>query len=1010
MRALDKNLTIVSEAERTALYGLPDFDDFQRAEYFALTAEERTLAQSRVGLSEQMSCILQIGYFKAKQAFFKFRLADAPQEDIDFLRGRYFPDQTFRRGPVRQAEYYLQRKEILRLFGYRPWSQTFTPLLSERAAQQVRRDVTPAFILAELIALLRQERIVRPGYNTLQTVISEALAAERRRLSEVVEKALDQDAKAALQQLLVREEALSELAQVKQDAKNFGYRMMALEREKRSVLAPLYRAAKEALPKFDISQQNVGYYASLATYYSIYDLRRLKPEQTHLYLLCYAWHRYRQLSDNLADAFDFHMKQVEDATKAAAEQHFTKALATRQRETPRVGQVLLLYVDEALNDDMAFGSVRHQAFAILPKETLLTVGRRMCDKPVSQIEMRWQAVDKLSARFKKHLRPLVTELDFSSLATPNTWLAGLRWMKKVFARQQPLAQRPLREIPENTIPERLRPYLLEFGADNTPTSLRSDRYEFWIYRQVRKRLEIGELFLDDSIRRRRFSDELVAMERKEEALKSLDIPWLRHPVDVELEGLTAELHDLWQCFDRELLQGKLKHLDYDPVHKKLSWRKLKLDPEEALQTSFYDKLPARDIADIFRLVNGQCSFLSALTPLQPRYAKKVADEDSLMAVIMAQAMNLGNNGMSETSDIPYHSLEAAHQQHLRLSTLKSANDRISNFIAGLAIFPHYSFDLEVLYGSVDGQKFESADPTIKARYSRKYFGRGKGVVAYTLLANHVALQSELIGAHEHESYYVFDICYHNTSEIAPTTITGDMHSVNKANFAILHWFGLNLAPRFTNLQMQLKHLYCGRDVVEYGDYLIQPAGRIDHQLIASEKANIDRVVATLGLKEMSQNILVRKLCSLSPHHPTRKAIFEFDKLVRSIYTLRYLRDPQLQRNVHRSQNRIESYHQLRAFIAEVSGKKHLTGRTDLDVAISNECGRLIANVVIAYNSILLSMLLSRRQTTEKENFLEMLRKISPVAWQHIHFLGHYLFRNDRQPIDLEAILAYAGFA
>ncbi len=61
------------------------------------------------------------------------------------------------------------------------------------------------------------------------------------------------------------------------------------------------------------------------------------------------------------------------------------------------------------------------------------------------------------------------------------------------------------------------------------------------------------------------------MERKEEALKSLDIPWLRQTVEVELEALTAQLHDLWQCFDRELRQGKLKHLDYDPVHKKLSW-------------------------------------------------------------------------------------------------------------------------------------------------------------------------------------------------------------------------------------------------------------------------------------------------------------------------------------------------------------------------------------------------------------------------------------------------------
>ena len=112
---------------------------------------------------------------------------------------------------------------------------------------------------------------------------------------------------------------------------------------------------------------------------------------------------------------------------------------------------------------------------------------------------------------------------------------------------------------------------------------------------------------------------------------------------------------------------------------------------------------------------------------------------------------------------------------------------------------------------------------------------------------------------------------------------------------------------------------------------------------------------------MSRSVLVWKLCTLWPHHPTRKAIFEFDKLVRSIYTLKYLRDPQLQRSVHRSQNRIESYHQLRAFLAEVSGKKYRTGRTDLDVAIRNECGRLIANVVIAYNSILLSMLLNRYQ-------------------------------------------------
>jgi TnpA family transposase len=269
----------------------------------------------------------------------------------------------------------------------------------------------------------------------------------------------------------------------------------------------------------------------------------------------------------------------------------------------------------------------------------------------------------------------------------------------------------------------------------------------------------------------------------------------------------------------------------------------------------------------------------------------------------------------------------------------------------------------------------------------------------------VPLQSALIGAHEHESHYVFDLCYHNTSDIAPTAITGDMHSINKANFAILHWFGLTLEPRFTSLQAQLKHLYCGNDPAEYERYLIRPVGQIDRRLIAEEKTHIDQIVATLGLKDMTQSTLIRKLCTYSGHNRTRKAIFEFDKLIRSIYTLRYLRDPQMQRNVHRSQNRIEAYHQLRSFIAQVSGKKHLIGKTDLDIAISNQCGRLIANVVIAYNSIMLSTLLERYQAAGNQRALARLKHISPAAWQHVHFLGHYIFRSHEHPINLEALLA-----
>src|SRR3954447_10723462 len=93
MRARDKNLTVLSETEWLALYGLPDFDDFQRAEYFALTDAELALVHRRQSLPEQVLYLLQTGYFKAKQAFFSFTLAEVPQEDIDFLVQRYFPDR-----------------------------------------------------------------------------------------------------------------------------------------------------------------------------------------------------------------------------------------------------------------------------------------------------------------------------------------------------------------------------------------------------------------------------------------------------------------------------------------------------------------------------------------------------------------------------------------------------------------------------------------------------------------------------------------------------------------------------------------------------------------------------------------------------------------------------------------------------------------------------------------------------------------------------------------------------
>ena len=379
-------------------YGLPDFDDAQRLEYLALSETEWEVVASRPSLHAQVYCILQIAYFKAKHSFFRFDWNEV-EDDCAFVLSRYCNGDVFEQKPITNHEYYTQRRRIAELFGYRLWTSDFLPQLAQQVESIVRRDVSPGFIAAELLLWLNEHKIIRPGYTTLQELISETLSAERRRLGGLLTEILDDEAKAKLNQLLMRDDTLSQLAVLKQDAKTFGWRQMAREREKRTLLKPLYRIAKALLPQLDVSQQNLLYYASLANFYTVHDLRNLKSEQTYLYLLCYAWQRYRQLTDNLVDAMAFHMKQLEDESSAVAKQSLHVVQGQHRQENQRVRRLLLLYVDDTVADATPFGDVRQRAYKIMPKDALKDTGQRMSVKPVSKLALHWQAVDGSYQRY-----------------------------------------------------------------------------------------------------------------------------------------------------------------------------------------------------------------------------------------------------------------------------------------------------------------------------------------------------------------------------------------------------------------------------------------------------------------------------------------------------------------------------------------------------------------------------------------------------------------------------------
>lgn len=92
-------------------------------------------------------------------------------------------------------------------------------------------------------------------------------------------------------------------------------------------------------------------------------------------------------------------------------------------------------------------------------------------------------------------------------------------------------------------------------------------------------------------------------------------------------------------------------------------------------------------------------------------------------------------------------------------------------------------------------------------------------------------------------------------------------------------------------------------------------------------------------------------------------------------------------------------------LGQVGGEKELAGKNDIAVAISNQCGRLIANTIYYYNFRILSLLYKKYEVEKNVKTLAFLKRVSPIAWQHMHFDGHYTFCSNEEIMDLEAIVA-----
>ena len=161
----------------------------------------------------------------------------------------------------------------------------------------------PIYIFRELMAYLTGQRLVAPGYTVMQEMIGNVLQREKERLIAIASSQLTADDAADLNHLLANPHGLYEITQLKREPKDFSNKEIAKEIQRGEQIKPLYAVAQNILPQLDISNESIKYYASMINYYSVFQMNQLEKNQAYIYLLCFVYHRYQRLHDNLINCF-----------------------------------------------------------------------------------------------------------------------------------------------------------------------------------------------------------------------------------------------------------------------------------------------------------------------------------------------------------------------------------------------------------------------------------------------------------------------------------------------------------------------------------------------------------------------------------------------------------------------------------------------------------------------------------------------------------------------------------
>ncbi|HDR7634706.1 TPA: Tn3 family transposase [Bacillus mycoides] len=964
---------LLTSEERKTYMSIPnELDEWTLGTYFTLSQHDLDVTlrhrrdYNRLGFAVQL-CIIRFSGWTLSD------MDEIPSTAISYIAKQIKVDPNeFLMYSKREATKYEHLVEIRKEYGYRTFTSSEYRQLARIRFDDAMANGNPTHLIQTAIQILRKWKVILPGMATIERVVWETRKRTEQQIFQHFNSSLTSFQLEKLDRLLLPmpdnsgKTYLSWLREIPGQSSPEAF-LKVIERLEYIKTLQLNVATETIHPN------RLRQLSKIGARYEPHSFRRFIKEKRYAILVAYLLHLSQDLIDQ---AFEIHDRQIMtlQAKGRRAQDELQKKNGKSVNEKvihyARLGEALIKAREEGLDPFTTLET-------IMPWEKFITSIEEA--KDLSR-PMNYDYLDLLENRFfylRKYTPTLLKALEFRSTKSTQPLMKALDTIREMNESNK-------RKVPEGApldfVSNRWQKHIYE--EDGT---INRHYYEMAALTELRNHVRSGDISIVGSRQHKDFEDYLVS---KKEWDSASTTGATRLAVNLSVDNYLEERKN--SLLKRlQLIKENIHDLEgVNFANGKLHIHRLEKDvPEKArpFSASLYRMLPHIKLTNLLMEVSNWTGFDKEFIHTSTGKPPHPEEKPMILAALMGMGTNIGLTKMAEaTPGITYRQMANVAQWRMDEDALNRAQATLVNF--------HHKMSLSSFWGdgstsSSDGMRVQVGVSSLHAD-ANPHYGSGKGATIYRFTSDQFSsFYTKVINTNARDAVHVIDGLLHHETDLNIEEHFTDTAGYTDSVFGLSHLLGFRFAPRLRDLTDS--KLYTLDVMGNFQEIHTLFRGKINAKIIRDNFDDVLRLAHSIREGTVSGSLIMGKLGSYARQNKISMTLREIGRIEKTIFILDYVLNESLRRRVQRGLNKGEAMNALaRAIFFGKHGE--LRERSLQDQLQRASALNIIINAISLWNTVYLTEATNQLKQNEEldEN---LLPHVSPLAWEHINFLGEYKF-------------------